>query len=268
VKRISIGCFILILLALLSILASTVAACPPLVTGSYVAPTYVAPVVVKKHVVAEVITPVVAPIAVFVPTYSATFIQPPVPVAPPAAVAAPAAAVSPSPPPPPAAPAAAPSTCEKNNQAMLEIVKDLRREIDDLKRQKAGVAPADPNEPQPLPAEPEPTKPNPGADTPGTPAPAPPPAPPEKTSALPATSPALALATAKCARCHQRGRESEGANFVLLEGDGSFARLDARGLAALSRRLANRTMPPRSSGIPALTDAEAATLAAWLKQPI
>jgi hypothetical protein len=253
VKRISIGCFILILLALLSILASTVAACPPLVTGSYVAPTYVAPVVVKKHVVAEVITPVVAPIAVFVPTYSATFIQPPVPVAPPAAVAA---------------PAAAPSTCEKNNQAMLEILKDLRREIDDLKRQKAGVAPADPNEPQPLPAEPEPTKPNPGADTPGTPAPAPPPAPPEKTSALPATSPALALATAKCARCHQRGRESEGANFVLLEGDGSFARLDARGLAALSRRLANRTMPPRSSGIPALTDAEAATLAAWLKQPI
>ncbi len=75
---------------------------------------------------------------------------------------------------------------------------------------------------------------------------------------------APAVFASKCASCHTRGKESAGGDFVLLEQDGSVAKLDARAVLAAARRSYNGTMPPKSSKVPALTDAEVAEVMAWL----
>jgi hypothetical protein len=52
--------------------------------------------------------------------------------------------------------------------------------------------------------------------------------------------------------------------FVLLEADGSVARLDARAVLATARRSYGGTMPPKKSSVAPLTDAEVAEVMAWL----
>ena len=74
----------------------------------------------------------------------------------------------------------------------------------------------------------------------------------EKTSSI--KSPTVFMN--KCASCHQRGKEKDGGDFVLLETDGRLATLTDKQILGVTKRAYSGTMPPKSSKIEALTDAE------------
>jgi mono/diheme cytochrome c family protein len=185
-------------------------------------------VVVQEVAVAQVVTPVAAyqTLAVLVPAY--------------------AAAYHPAPAPAPAAPVA-PAGPSADTKAILDALKALDGRLQALERTRPG-APA-----SPAPAPPAPMPPA-GTDDPFNPAGA----------RAPAPGRAPAVFAAKCASCHQKGREDAGGGFVLLEADGSVAKLDARAVLATARRSYGGTMPPKKSSVAPLTDAEVAEVMAWL----
>lgn len=108
-------------------------------------------------------------------------------------------------------------------------------------------------------------------EAPGLPPPAMRPAAPQEGYAPRAPAPAHAPGAgkapavfgAKCARCHTRGGEKGG--FVLVEPDGRASALDARQALATVRSVYSGRMPPRSSGVPALTDQEVGEVMGWLE---
>ena len=90
---------------------------------------------------------------------------------------------------------------------------------------------------------------------------------PETPTPMNATTPAplpngLRVAQAKCAACHVKGKESDGGDFVLLNEDGSRAKLTALQAGSFAKRVNNGSMPPKSNkhGITPLQDSEAFAL--------
>ena len=69
---------------------------------------------------------------------------------------------------------------------------------------------------------------------------------------------ALAIVTAKCAQCHS-GTAEKGGGLVLVEG-GTLAKLADRAGRKTISTVYRGTMPPKSSGIPPLTDEEVSVL--------
>lgn len=207
----------------------------PVVTSHVVAKPVVTKVV-KEVVPAYIPVTVYQPVPVFVPAYTASYHPAPL-------VPAPA---------PAPAPQAGPSPEAK---AVLEALGRINARLDALEGRHA-PAPAPAPTPTPTPGPRDPF--NPGATsggnitTPATPA--------------PGVGKAPMAFGAKCAQCHTRGKEDEGGGFVLLEPDGSVARLEPAKVLAVARRTRrsyNSTMPPRKSGL-SLTDAEVAEIMAWL----
>lgn len=74
---------------------------------------------------------------------------------------------------------------------------------------------------------------------------------------------------AKCAQCHQRGREKDGGDFILLEADGLLAKLTDRQVGRVALKIATSKMPPKvdKAGKPLtpVTDEEAAEAAEFLE---
>lgn len=188
---------------------------------------HAAPVVVKKEVVVEkVVTPVIAPIAVYapVPVYGAAFV-PPAPM--------------------PAAPAQA-SAAGEDLKAILNALSAIDARLKAVEA-KAG-APAGPA-PAPKPPDPFNPGPRPGAG-----------------AALEAPKPPafLALAQAKCASCHEtKVAADKGGAFTLLDG-AALAKLDDRQLRKLASVSYASRMPPKSSGVPPLTDEEVAQVMTFI----
>lgn len=176
--------------------------------------------------VVKVVKELVA-VPVLIPAYGAVYTPPVVP-----ATAAPAAQ-----------PAVAP--------ADLRAIADSLRAIDARLRSLEGKpAPATPAPAAPA-AQERPSDPfNPGA------------APQAQTQ--PPAGNALAIVTAKCAQCHS-GDGSKGGGLVLVEG-GTLARLADRAGRKTISTVYRGTMPPRSSGIPPLTDEEVSVLVAHYGQ--
>lgn len=148
-------------------------------------------------------------------------------------------------PPAPAPVAPVPAQQSADTRAILDALKALDGRLQALERTR----PASPVAPAPAPA-PGPMVPaddpfNPGVRAPGAAARVP------------------AVFGAKCASCHTRGKEDAGGGFVLLEPDGSVAKLDPRGVLATARRSYSGTMPPKKSTVAPLTDAEVAEVMEW-----
>ncbi len=185
-------------------------------------------VVAKKVVVQEVaVAQVVTPVAAYQTL----------------AVLVPAYAAAYHPAPAPAAPVA-PAGPSADTKAILDALKALDGRLQALERTR----PASPAAPAPGPMAPA------GGDDPFNPA----------GVRAPVAGKAPAVFSAKCASCHQRGKEDAGGGFVLLEPDGSVAKLDARAVLATARRSYGGTMPPKKSSVAPLTDAEVAEVMAWL----
>ncbi len=180
--------------------------------------------VVAAHKAAVVVEPVATVIAV--PVYAGSYYPYPAP--------APAAPVAP----------AGPSA---DTKAILDALKALDGRLQALERTRPGAPAA------PAPAPPAPMPPA-GTDDPFNPA----------GVRAPVAGRAPAVFAAKCASCHQKGKEDAGGGFVLLEADGSVAKLDARAVLATARRSYGGTMPPKKSSVAPLTDAEVAEVMAWL----
>lgn len=190
--------------------------------GAVALATCPAPIVVRKPVV--VVEKVITPVAVFIPTYFASYVPAPV---------APVAPASP--------PVAPPGTSQPSadTQAILEALRGFDARLRAL---EGGRVPATPPAAPPVTPPTKPTDPfNPKGEL--------------KT---PATGKAPTVFTNKCAACHQRGKEADGGNFVLLEADGSVVKLEARKVLSVVRRAYNSTMPPKDNklGIPPLNDEE------------
>lgn len=126
--------------------------------------------------------------------------------------------------------------------ADLRAIADSLRAIDQRLRSlegKPAPAPAAPAAPaQERPADPF---------NPGTP----------QAQAQPAGN-ALAIVTAKCAQCHS-GNAEKGGGLVLVEG-GTLSKLADRAGRKTISTVYRGTMPPKSSGIPPLTDEEVSVL--------
>lgn len=75
----------------------------------------------------------------------------------------------------------------------------------------------------------------------------------------------LTALRSKCAACHSRGKEADGGNLVLLDGD-NLVSLTDRQEAKILKRLAKNEMPPPNNkqGIAALNDEEYAAIIALL----
>ena len=201
----------------------------PVVVSQAAAVVHSAAVVSHAHHAAAVLpVAVFQPIAVAVPTYTAAYTPAPAP-----------------------APAHA-SPAASDTRAILEAIKSLEARLANLE----GKGGSRPSTPSPAPAPVPPMAP---AD-PFNPAPAPAAA--ASKPAAPGKAPAV-FAT-KCAQCHSRGKEDAGGGLVLLEVDGSAAKLDARAALATARRSYNGTMPPKSSKIPPLTDEEVSEIMAFV----
>lgn len=194
------------------------------VSQPYFAPTYAPTVVVKKVVEAVVATPV----AVYLPLpiYAGSYYPPAYPVAPGAAPA-----TSPG-----ASPASAPGA---DMRAVLTALERINSRLDVL---EGRGPPPGRIEPNPRPGE---INPKPAAR---------PPAPGKVPEAF----------TNKCAQCHQRGKEKDGGDFVLMEPDGSVAKLEARQVLAVARKSYSGTMPPKTSKVPPLTDEEVAEVMSFV----
>lgn len=197
----------------------------PVVTTPVVTAGYAAPVVVK-----EIITPVAVP--VLIPAYGAVY-TPPAPA--------------------PAAPAA-PSVAPQDLKAIADSLRAIDQRLRSLEA-KPGVPPAAPAAP-PAPAA-----------TPAAPAAQAKPADPFNPGAAPqaATSPnALAIVQGKCAVCHSaETAAAKGGGLSLIEG-GALAKLTDRQARKVMTTVYRGTMPPKSSGIPALTDEEVSVLVSIL----
>ena len=197
----------------------------PVVTSPVVTTSYVAPTVVK-----EIITPVAVP--VLIPAYGAVY-TPPAPA--------------------PAAPAA-PSVAPQDLKAIADSLRAIDQRLRSLEA-KPGVPPAAPAAP-PAPAA-----------TPAAPAAQAKPADPFNPGAAPqaATSPnALAIVQGKCAVCHSaETAAAKGGGLSLIEG-GTLAKLTDRQARKVMTTVYRGTMPPKSSGIPALTDEEVSVLVSIL----
>lgn len=182
------------------------------------------PVVVQKSVVA--VDTVFTPVAVF-----AAF-----PVAVPTYTAAYSpAAVAPS---QQASTGAVPASTPSEMALVLSELKKLNGRIDAIERRMG-----QPGGPPPMPrAEELPTK---------------------ARSELSPEKKALALFGSKCAVCHNQGNETKGGGFVLLSG-GAITKLDSKQLVRLSSHVYKGTMPPRSSGVAALTDEEVGEVMNWI----
>ena len=179
----------------------------------------VQPAAVVSHAAAVLPVAVFQPIAVAVPTYTAAYTPTPAP-----------------------APAHG-SPGHPDAKALLEALRAIEARLQALEG-KSGSRPT-----SPAPASPAAPPPMPPANDPFNP-----PAASSRPAATAGKAPAVF--STKCAQCHARGKEDAGGGLVLLEADGSAAKLDARAALATARRSYNGTMPPRSSKIPPLTDEE------------
>jgi hypothetical protein len=207
----------------------------------------------KKVVVEKVVVPVIAPVAVYAPVaaYSAVYV-PAVPVA--VAPVVPAAPVVQQP---------------SEMMQVLNILKGMDERLKIVEAKTNVVKPVDPLNPgtpapTPAPATPAPTKPadpfNPGTapnkgavSAPGLVQPA-------KTPA----ELALTVVQARCASCHDATKAAEkGGGLTLIE-NGGLAKLSDRAARRVLSRSYAGTMPPPGANLPALTDNEVSTLAAWI----
>lgn len=74
---------------------------------------------------------------------------------------------------------------------------------------------------------------------------------------------ALKVVVAKCAACHGKDNAAEkGGSLVLIDG-GALAQVSARAANKVVGRSYAGTMPPKDSGVPALTDTEVGQVVAW-----
>ena len=64
--------------------------------------------------------------------------------------------------------------------------------------------------------------------------------------------------SAKCAQCHQQGKESKGKGFVLLDAQGQLVKTAP--WEKVIGKLYFKKMPPKDSGIAPLTEEETALL--------
>lgn len=193
-----------------------------------VSPVVTTPVVTAGYaapvVVKEIITPVAVP--VLIPAYGAVY-TPPAPA--------------------PAAPAA-PSVAPQDLKAIADSLRAIDQRLRSLEA-KPGVPPAAPAAP-PAPAA-----------TPAAPAAQAKPADPFNPGAAPH---ALAIVQGKCAVCHSaETAAAKGGGLSLIEG-GALAKLTDRQARKVMTTVYRGTMPPKSSGIPALTDEEVSVLVSIL----
>ena len=212
-------------LSLALLLGTAAVAVCPAPSSAVVVRKVVKDVAVVQH---AVVAPVVTPLVTPVAVYQPVTIAVPAYSASyvPGVPAAPAAAVPAAPPMPGA-----------DQAAILKALQAIEARLTAL--EKGGARPVDPF--------------NPGAPPAAT-------APPG-----PARGKLTAIFAAKCNQCHQRGKETDGGNFVLTEPDGSLTKLDPRAQLATVRRSYSGTMPPKSSKVPPLTDEEVAEILANLK---
>lgn len=264
------------------------ATCPaPVVTHQKViAPyvsNYVAPYVQKEVVATVVPVAVYQPLTVVIPTYTAAYVPSPTvvpapqPVAPapapmPAPVQPPQPGGTPLPAPVPGTPGTKPTDpfnpTNPGNGGMAEILIELRRingRLDVLERGGTPPPPPVPGtpvpNPAPVPGKPKPTDPfNPDGEPPGA----------AGNTIKPqgnVTAPdSRAVASQKCAQCHQAGREKEGGDFVLTDASGNFRPLTGEQQLALYKHIDRGTMPKRNNkyGITPLSPEEAGALLDFL----
>lgn len=211
--------------------------------------------VVKKDAIVVKEVPVLAkfvavlPVAEF-PTYGAYYTPPAVAYVPQPAPQA--AAVTPP-------PAQAQAASASDLKLVLEALKALDGRLGAVEARLGGrTAPA-----VPAPAAPAPAVPTPAPADPFNPAAVPQASgQTEPRSAARATSQPGAelskLFQTRCAACHEAATSAEkGGGFTLMEG-AELAKLDERQVRRLASVSYKGSMPPKSSGLPALTDAEVA----------
>lgn len=218
---------------------------PVVVKDAYAPPvvvkeSYAAPVVVKKDKVIEVVVPrfvAVVPL-VDLPSYSAAYVGPGVAVSPPQAAAQ-------------AAPAG-------ELRQVLNEIRDLGVRIRRL--EERGDRPAAKQEPRAEPRQEPPEgsrqEPKDAKEKPSDPF---------AGQGLPDVRD---VNRAHCARCHERGKEQNGGDFVLSEKDGSIVRLGDLVLLDLMIHCEKRTMPKlnkkaKEAGHKPMNDAE---IASWLAE--
>ncbi len=218
---------IVIVAAILMAAGLAALTCVPTVKGDC-ASAYVAPRKVVKRVVVKKVVPVftkyvaVFPVLEF-PTYSAVYVQPPALVQDVRGRPGPRPGPAPGP-----APGLSPDT-----RAILDALRSLDARITKL---EGGVVPKPPVAPPTTPLDPF----NPGKQ--------PQKAPPAKN--------ALGLITAKCAACHDaKVSAKKGGGFDLVK-DGALVKLNDRGARRVIALSYAGKMPPKDSGIAALTDEE------------
>lgn len=244
---------------------AALATCPaPVVVRQKVVAPYVSDYVHKEVVAVATVVPVAVyqPLTVVIPTYTAAYVPSPtvVPQPVPAPAPAPAPVPQPVPPPAPGHPPGGTKPADPFNPGMAEILIELRRINGRLDVLEKGGSPPPPPGPVPPPTKPtDPFNPD-GAPAPGAAA----------NTIKPAgdvTRPdARAVASQKCAACHQAGREKEGGDFVLTDAAGSFRPLSGEQQLALYKHIDRGTMPKRNNkyGITPLTPEEAGALLDFL----
>lgn len=217
------------------------------VTSSY--PVYSKPVVVTKTVTPLIQRYVAVVPLLEVPTYSAVYVPPVVPVNPGVAAGVGVAAQA-----PPAAAGLAPGDVQKIMGALTTLNNNMRGFNDRLSALEARVG-AGPAPPAAAPR---------AAATPPREAVTPPPPPPmpRVEAAAPASGPGgvLSLVQGKCASCHEaRVSAEKGGGLTLTEGN-VLARLTDRQVNKVIGSAYKGTMPPKSSGVAPLTDEEVSAL--------
>lgn len=228
----------------------------PAVTSTYVAPAVVTPtVVVKKEVVLT--TPVAVYVPYAIPVLAAAY--PGYAPVSPAPSGSPVYPGGPGGPAPPAVPVPIPGSAPAPGAGGLPgsplspaaaSGADMRAIMTTLERINARLDVLEGKRPPPAMERAEPKVGDPPAKTPGAKAPG--------VGKLPA------VFGAKCAQCHQRGNESKGGEFVMLEPDGTLAKLEAKQLLGIARKVYLGQMPPKSSKVEALSDSEVSEIIGFL----
>lgn len=90
------------------------------------------------------------------------------------------------------------------------------------------------------------------------------PAKPKAQSAAPAAHPGLLVVQAKCASCHEAKVAAEKGGGLALTDGAAAAKLDDRAARKVLSLAYAGKMPPKSSGVPALTDPEVGALVQWI----
>ncbi len=239
---------LLVSLGLVALIATPVAA------GCRVVHRCATPVVVEKVAIVEAIAAVPV-VSAFVPAavvaYGAAYLPGTGYAGTPYQQVLPQGAYAP--PPPRAIPGAVPVGQEFESQSSLAILQRLEQRLG-VMEQRAGIAPPQQQGTPMPPADPQQDK-----VPPPPPAQEPPPA-----AQGQAGADVLKLFTARCASCHQKGREGSGGGFVLLDGPRLASLSAAKQKQVLQRVYTTDTKLAMPRGGKPLTDEELGVVVGWL----